>query len=75
MLVLPYGMLFSENHFRLFRFGHRPWKGILIRKAWLLAVTLLSLAYQGNLKVGHSSSLPIPQTRQNINLSLIALSG
>ncbi len=38
-----------ENHFSLFR--RKPLSGFIIRNFWLVGVTLLTMAYQGTLKV------------------------
>ncbi len=38
-----------ENHFSLFR--KKPMSGFIIRNFWLVGVTLLTMAYQGTLKV------------------------
>ena len=55
---LSLGILFMENHFKVFSsVGRRsyPRVGGYLRTAWLFAATLLSMSYQGNLKVGYEA--------------------
>ncbi len=52
LVFMPYGILFAENHFRDFRQRSKgATSGLIIRYFWLFSVLVLTMAYQGNLKV------------------------